>query len=436
MKKRILSFVIAIVLILVLVPTALAVDEGDITPLSHPFTDVGDTWYRPYVQFVFDNNIMTGTSATTFAPDSPFSRAMVVATLFRDYHGRRANDNDSRNHPFTDVGNTWYAPYVTWVYNNGIAGGVGGGRFAPHDAVTRQQFATFLFRYADRMTNFPTTVTQGPQWHNFVDRNQIESWALDALTWANYHGFVGGTSATTINPTGTANRAQAAAMITRYVRAANAVDIPDYITIHGIQIPTSATRLSLDRGAIGIDIDNSHTPTYNWERWYELNRPATNQDIQPLRYMVNLYYLAINDNNITDITPLAGLINLRWLSIGNDQGNSDNRHFNNRITDLTPLAGLRNLEQLYARQLPNVDLTGLAGLTNLRTLHVPHSNITDITPLSGLTNLVWLVLWRNDITDLTPLTGMTDLRYLSLLWNDNITDWSPVAHVPYVFGRP
>ena len=189
----------------------------------HPFIDVGDTWYSNPVQFVWENDIMTGTGPTTFAPFVNVSRAMAVAALFRAHHGRQANASDSQTNPFTDVApGAWYAPYITWAYNNNVVDGVGGNRFAPGVNVTREQLAAMFFRYADRMTDMDTTVRQGPHWNNFTDRGQISSWAQGPLMWANYHELVGGRTDTTIVPGGTAIRAEAATIMMRFMN----LDIP------------------------------------------------------------------------------------------------------------------------------------------------------------------------------------------------------------------
>ena len=218
--KNILSLTLAVLLLVGLFPaTALASEEIEAQRLNFPFIDVSiSDWFFPAVVFAHDNNVMAGNSSTNFAPNEQFSRAQVAATLFRIYHGRLANASDSRTTSFTDVPNAeWYAPYVSWAERNGIVEGLPGNRFAPRDSVNRQQFATMLFRYAERMTDMDTSVRQGLQWASFSDRAQIQNWALPALTWANYHGFVQGRTSTTIAPDHTATRAEAAIMLGRFM---------------------------------------------------------------------------------------------------------------------------------------------------------------------------------------------------------------------------
>jgi len=191
------------------------------TPEVLPFSDVNsNNWFYPYIRHVFENNIMQGTTTTTFAPNTNFSRAQVVATLYRMAHGGTAREIPyARNRNiFSDVNvNTWYSPYVAWAYDNGIVTGVGNNRFAPNDNVTREQFATMIHRFAE-FREYNTTVRQSSQWNSFTDRNQTSTWAREGLTWANYHGLITGRTTTTIVPGGTAIRAEASAILTRFMQ--------------------------------------------------------------------------------------------------------------------------------------------------------------------------------------------------------------------------
>ena len=187
-----------------------------------PFTDVADTnWFYPYVRHVADNNIMQGTTATTFDPTANFSRAQVVATLYRITHGGPAREfpyEDNRV-VFDDVAeDSWFAHYAAWAYDNDIVQGIGNNRFGGNRNVTREQFATMLHRFAT-FREHDDTVTTGEQWEDFTDRDQISPWAQDELTWANYHGLITGRTTTTIVPGGTAQRAEAAAILMRFMQA-------------------------------------------------------------------------------------------------------------------------------------------------------------------------------------------------------------------------
>ena len=192
-----------------------------VTEQTLPFHDVSsNAWFYPYVQFVYENDMMQGVAGDRFAADANFERAQVVATLFRLYHGRAADESDTRETVFTDVSESaWYAPYVAWGYDSQIVAGVGDGMFAPRTYVEREQLATILFRFANEVLDeTDTTVRQTAQWNDFTDRNQVQSWAEDALAWANYHAIINGRTQTTLVPRGHTTRGEAAAMLTRFTQ--------------------------------------------------------------------------------------------------------------------------------------------------------------------------------------------------------------------------
>ena len=162
---------------------------------------------------------MQGIGGNYFGPDDSFTRIMLVATLFRIVHGGTAVEfpYGGTRLIFDDVRYAqWYTSYIAWAYNNNIVEGVGGGLFGTTTALTREQFAVMMFRLAEFL-GLDTTVRQSGQWTNFADRGEISDWAVNALIWANYHGLITGTNATTIDSSGTATRAQAAAILSRFV---------------------------------------------------------------------------------------------------------------------------------------------------------------------------------------------------------------------------
>ena len=218
--RKIIALLLAALLIFGIFTPALAVEydtEEVYLQSSLPFTDVrSNQWFYPYVRTMHQNGVMTGTTATTFAPQGTFTRAQVLATLFRIHHGRASNANDSRNSGFSDVtiGN-WFAPYATWARNNSIATGatLGGNTNAQ-----RQEIALFIHNYVRNLTDFNSGSTANAQWNALVDRGQIGSANYNALRWANNHGIVRGITndgVTRIVPQGTATRAEAATMLVR-----------------------------------------------------------------------------------------------------------------------------------------------------------------------------------------------------------------------------
>ncbi|MBQ7161547.1 MAG: S-layer homology domain-containing protein [Clostridia bacterium] len=109
-----------------------------------PFTDVGDKYYRKAVLWAYGNGIVSGTSATTFSPDKPFTRGQIVAMLFAMFG---SVDADSYETPFTDVSqNAYYAKAVFWAFEMGITGGTSATTFSPGKPCTRAEIITFLFK--------------------------------------------------------------------------------------------------------------------------------------------------------------------------------------------------------------------------------------------------------------------------------------------------
>jgi uncharacterized protein YkwD len=213
--KRITAVLLVFLLLFTLTtPAGAASQFADVSP---------DAWYAVAVTFVVNEGIMHGTGDSTFSPNGMMSRAMVATILHR-----LAGEPAVVFEPvFADVpAGRWYSSAVIWASSNQIVHGVGSGRFAPHDNVTREQLATLLFRFAV----FSDMDTDVPRSHNllpFDDRMQISSWAVAPLLWATYHGLITGTSDTTLTPAGTANRAQCAVILYRFLQLGNTSPQPD-----------------------------------------------------------------------------------------------------------------------------------------------------------------------------------------------------------------
>ncbi len=143
----------------------------------------------------------------------------------------------------------------------------------------------------------------------------------------------------------------------------------------------------------------------------------TNDDIVQIGKLVNLTYLDLWDNRISDITPLSNLTNLARLALNYNQ-----------ISDISPLANLTNLTYLELCENQISDIKPLANLTNLTNLNLINNQISDITPLANLTNLTDLWLDNNQISDISPLTKLTNLTWLDLDHNQ-ISDISPLANL-------
>lgn len=205
MKKRLLSLALALCLVCSLLPgTALAAGEN-------PFTDVpASHWAHDDITYVYENDLMNGTDGSLFSPESTTTRAQVVTVLYR-LAGQPAADWAN---PFWDVpASAWFHDAVTWAWENDITGGVSSTHFGAGNAVTREQLATFLYRYAQDQ-GYDTSARADLS--GYSDAGLVSSYATQALSWANATGLITGTTATTLSPQGSATRAQVATILSRF----------------------------------------------------------------------------------------------------------------------------------------------------------------------------------------------------------------------------
>ena len=176
-----------------------------------PFKDVKTTdWFYEDVAYVYNNDIMNGTAADKFEPNSTLTRAMVVTMLYRI----EGEPSVSYSGTFKDVTkNQWYTEAVEWAAKNDIVKGFDANTFGPSRAITREQLAAILYRYASYKK---LDTSHGSSLSKFYDSDKVSSYAKDALEWAVYEGIMNG-EAGNLKPTGTATRAQAAAMFHRFL---------------------------------------------------------------------------------------------------------------------------------------------------------------------------------------------------------------------------
>ena len=179
-----------------------------------PFTDVtSGAWYEQAVRYAYLNSIMAGTSGTAFQPNGTLSRAMAVQILY-NLEGQPDISGENLGYPYSDVdASQWYGNAVYWARITGVATGYGDGTFQPTDSITRQEFAQMLYNYA-KYKDYDLSA-QGDL-STFPDAGSIAGWAETAMSWANGEGLINGHENGLIDPTGTATRAQAASILTRF----------------------------------------------------------------------------------------------------------------------------------------------------------------------------------------------------------------------------
>ena len=185
------------------------------TPEPLPFTDVNEgDWFHDAVRYVYDNGLMDGVGDGQFAPNATTNRAMVVTILHR-LAGEPAVAGDVG---FTDVEpGLWYTDAVAWAAQKGIVNGISETEFAPSGDLTREQLATILYRYAESMGY---DVSASVDLSGFPDAGDIQSYATQALSWAVAEGLLQGFEDDSLQPGGTATRAQIATILMRFLAAA------------------------------------------------------------------------------------------------------------------------------------------------------------------------------------------------------------------------
>lgn len=176
------------------------------------FTDITGHWAADNILFAASRGLLSGTSDTTFSPDTGMTRGMFMTAL-----GRLAgiNPDSYQTGKFTDVkADAYYAPYVNWAAQTGIVEGVTATTFAPDTNINREQMAVIMKNYAAKLGyDLPQTLKAV----TFADNTQISSWAKDAVKSMQQAGILTGKNENKFDPKGTATRAEVATVLRRFV---------------------------------------------------------------------------------------------------------------------------------------------------------------------------------------------------------------------------
>ena len=190
-----------------------ACQRGKDCPISRFQDASASAWYHDGVHFCLQNGLMVGVTEDTFQPDTATTRGMIAAMLYR-LEGQPAV---SGSNPFPDVASGSYCDDATaWAAANGIVTGYESGEFRPGQAITRQEMAAILYRYA-QYRKLDTSVGEDTNILSFEDVSQLSDYAIPAMQWAVGAGVINGTAASTLSPRGDASRTQVANILYRFL---------------------------------------------------------------------------------------------------------------------------------------------------------------------------------------------------------------------------
>ena len=186
--------------------------EVDVTEM---FTDVTKNWAYPGIQYCVTHGIMGGMGDGTFAPTGTTTRAQIVQILY-NLEGTPAVSGTT---PFTDLTANWYKPAILWAYQNNVVAGTSPTTFAPDQPVTREQIAVILTQYMFHVLKMERTWTPADL-STFPDGAQVSSWAKEAMQDAVALGLINGTKAPDgkvyLDPQGSAARQQVATILMNF----------------------------------------------------------------------------------------------------------------------------------------------------------------------------------------------------------------------------
>lgn len=177
---------------------------------DNPFSDVKEgAWYYKAVRYVQLHGLMEGLPGNVFGPNKELTRAEAVQILY-NLEGKPAVTGEST---FTDVDGHWAVTPITWADQNKVIGGYGDGTFLPDKPVSREEFAQMMYNYTI-YKKLDTSATADLT--KFPDGTDVANWAETAMEWANGNELINGHEDGTLDPQGTANRAQAASILMQF----------------------------------------------------------------------------------------------------------------------------------------------------------------------------------------------------------------------------
>ena len=185
-----------------------------------PFKDTENSdWWHDGIHYSVENEIMNGMSKHKFQPQGTTTRAQIVTMLWR-LEGSPVVNYAMK---FKDLKDDWYMEAVRWAASTGVVDGYNEFTFGPSDAITREQFAAIMYRYANMKD-----LGFGPKAYTsftlpFKDVTSVSKWAKESLNWCYVMGLITGKPGEIVDPQGFATRAEAATMMYRFCGAVKTV---------------------------------------------------------------------------------------------------------------------------------------------------------------------------------------------------------------------
>ncbi|CFX14665.1 Cadherin [Syntrophomonas zehnderi OL-4] len=183
------------------------------TAPSAKFTDISTHWAKESIDYVVGRGLLSGTSKTTFAPNTAMTRGMLVTAL-----GRLAGVDVKAytTTSFTDVkADSAFGPYIEWAYKKGIVQGIGNSRFAPDRAITREEIAVIFANFA-KAAGYKLPIAREAS--TYADDSSIGSTYKTAVTAMQQAGIMMGETNNKFNPKANATRAEVSSMLHRYIK--------------------------------------------------------------------------------------------------------------------------------------------------------------------------------------------------------------------------
>ena len=171
------------------------------------FKDIEEHWARAYIEFTVENGLFSGISADEFGPDISLTRGMAITVIGRaagaDVSGYTVNYKD------VDSGK-YYAQYIAWATEHGIASGVGNNEFAPDRTITRQEMAVFINKAQEMISGEKNKDIDDEK---FADDSEIAQWASESVYNVKALGLITGREDNKFAPNDTATRAEFATIL-------------------------------------------------------------------------------------------------------------------------------------------------------------------------------------------------------------------------------